>query len=293
MGRYIDQMANINGSSRKYASINADQQGRNNFMLRYISIFLTVLALSYSINIFAKDYRISVARLPLYSESANKGILIDILKAMGKEYKGGKFIIQVYPFQRSIENVINGRADFHFPTIGSHIWSRENDKFERKLNKLGIRRSSVSLTKTHFALYSNRNKPPLDINHLEQYRIETDSAHTIFFTGVQGTTCLPCSVRKLSAGRIDGLIFAAREIDGMIKKAHIKNIRRQNYKIFGSKFILPLGPKGDAIDKLLARLIKKMIEDGTLQKVAKPYSDYFEKNFSAPYLPTLQDIKNR
>ncbi len=263
-------------------------------MLRYISIFLTALALSYSINLFAKDYRISVARLPLYSESANKGILIDVLKAMDKEYKGGKFIIQVYPFQRSIDNVINGRADFHFPTIGSHIWSRENDNFERKLNKLGIRRSSVSLTKTHFALYSNTDKPPLDINKLGQYRIETDSGHTVFFNfKIQGTTCLPCSVEKLSAGRIDGLIFAAREIDGMIKQAHIKNIRRQNYKIFGSKFILPLGPKGDEIDKLLARLIKKMIINGTLQKVAKPYSAYFEKNFSAPYLPTLQDMKNQ
>lgn len=263
-------------------------------MRRYISIFLTALALGYSVNLFAKDYRISVVRLPLYSESADKGILIDILKAMDKEYKEGKFIIQVYPFQRSINNVINGRADFHFPTIGPHIWSKENDKFERKLNKMGIRRSSVSLTKTHFALYSNRDKPPLDINRLGQYRIETDSGHTVFFNfNIQGTTCLPCSVRKLSAGRIDGLIFAAREIDGMIKKAHIKNIRRQNYKIFGSKFILPLGPKGDEIDRLLARLIKKMIKNGSLQKVARPYSDYFEKNFSAPYLPTLQDIKNQ
>ncbi len=263
-------------------------------MRRYLPVFLTVLTLSYSTHLFAKDYRISVARLPIYSESDNKGILIDVLKAMGKEYKWGKFIIHVYPFQRSIENVINGRADFHFPTIGSHIWSREHDKYERKLNKLGIRRSSVSLTKTHFALYSNTDKPPLDIHHLERYRIETDSAHTIFFNSkVEGTTCLPCSVRKLSAGRIDGLIFAAREIDGMIKEAHIKNIRRQNYKIFGSKFILPLGPKGDKIDKLLARLITKMIQDGTLKKVAKPYSDYFEKNFSAPYLPTLQDIKDK
>ncbi|VAX12028.1 hypothetical protein MNBD_GAMMA24-788 [hydrothermal vent metagenome] len=263
-------------------------------MLRNLSVFLIILALSYSVRLFAKDYRISVARLPLYSESANKGILIDILKAMDKEYKGGKFIIQVYPFQRSVNNVINGQADFHFPTIGSHIWARENDKFEQQLNKQGIRRSSVSLTKTHFALYSNSDKPPLDINKLEQYRIETDSAHTIFFNPkIEGTTCLPCSVRKLSAGRIDGLIFAAREIDGMIKKAHIKNIRRQNYKIFGSKFILPLGPKGDEIDKLLAKLIKRMIEKGTLQRVAKPYSRYFEKNFSAPYLPTLQDIKNQ
>ena len=258
---------------------------------KILKISLLLLLLT-SINAVAKDYKMSVGKLPLYSESKDKGILIDVIKAMDKEYKDGHFIIEVYPFGRSIDNVIQGKADVHFPTIGKNIWSKESDAYEKELNKRGIRRSSCSLTKTHFALYSNRAKPKIDISKIQDYKIETDSGHTAFFNkNMQGTVCLPCSLKKLSANRIDGLVFASREIDGMIKDGKFKNIRRQNFKIFGSKFILPVGKKGEELDKLLKRLIKKMIVDGTLAKVAKPYSEYFEKEYNDSYLPTLSDIK--
>ncbi len=242
-------------------------------------------------SLFAKDYKISVGKLPLYSETKDKGILIDILKAMDEEYKEGKFIIEVYPFGRSIDNVVTGKADLHFPTIGKNIWKKESDSYEKELNKQGLRRSSCSLTKTHFALYTNTDKPKLDISRIQDYKIETDVGHTIFFNkNMQGTTCLPCSVKKLSAKRIDGLVFASREIDFMIKEGGYTNIKRENFKIFGSKFILPIGKKGEEIDTLLSSLIQKMIKDGTLEKVAKPYTDYFQKQYSDPYLPTMQDI---
>jgi len=210
---------------------------------------------------------------------------------MDDEYKEGNFIIEVYPFQRSINNVINGHADFHFPTIGPTIWGRETDSYEAKLSEQGIRRSSSSLTKTHFALYSNTAKPALNIDKIEDYQIETERGHTVFFhPGIQETTCLPCSVKKLSAERIDGLIFASREIDFMINEAGLTNIRRQNFRTFGSKFILPIGKKGDEIDRLLFRLIKKMLENGRLEKVAEAYTAYFQKEYNAPYLPRLNTI---
>jgi len=249
----------------------------------YICLIATILS--------AKDYKISVGKLPLYSESKDKGILIDILKAMDEEYKEGKFIIEVYPFARSIDNVRTGESDFHFPTIGKNIWEKEIDNYEKELNNQGLRRSSCSLTKTHFALYTNTNKPELDISKIQDYKIETDIGHTIFFNkNIQGTTCLPCSVKKLSAGRIDGLVFASREIDFMIKDGNYTNIKRQDFKIFGSKFILPTGKKGEEIDKLLSSLIKKMIKNGKLAKVSKPYTDYFQEQYKNLYLPTLEDI---
>lgn len=242
-------------------------------------------------SLFAKDYKISVGKLPLYSETKDKGILIDILKAMDEEYKDGKFIIEVYPFARSINNVITGESDFHFPTIGKNIWEKENDTYEKELNKQGLRRSSCSLTKTHFALYTNIDKSKLDISKIQNYKIETDMGHTIFFNkNMQGTTCLSCSVKKLSAKRIDGLVFASREIDFIIKEGNYTNIKRQDFKIFGSKFILPHGEKGEEIDKLLISLIKKMIKNGKLAKISQPYTDYFQKQYNNQYLPTLKDI---
>jgi polar amino acid transport system substrate-binding protein len=240
----------------------------------------------------AKDYRLSVAQLPLYSETPAHGLLIDVLEALDDHYQQGRFLIEVYPFQRSIDNVIHGRADFHFPTIGPTIWGREEDGYERAIARAGIRRSSCSLTKTHFALFTNAERPRLDVDALDDQVIETERGHTMFFEqDVRGTTCLPCSVKKLGAGRIDGLIFAAREIDFFIAEAGITNIRRQPFKVFGSKFILPLGPKGDAIDRLLCRLIAEMVRDGSLARAAAPYAAYFEREFGAPYLPRPGDIE--
>ena len=239
----------------------------------------------------AEDFRLSVAQLPLYSESPERGILIDVLKALDDEYTDGRLLIEVYPFQRSIDNVVQGRADFHFPTIGPRVWARDDDHFEDSIAAQGIRRSRCSLTKTHFALFTNADQPPLNSRALGRYRIETDLAHTMFFEpGIGGTTCLPCSVRKLSSGRIDGLVFAAREIESIAAAEGITNIRRQDYRIFGSKFILPLGPKGDRIDALLCRLIADMIKSGRLRQVAAPYSAYFEQAFGDAYLPTRADL---
>jgi polar amino acid transport system substrate-binding protein len=239
----------------------------------------------------AKDYLLSVAQLPIYSESPDHGLLIDVLKVLDRHYEDGRFIIEVYPFQRSIDNVRQGRADFHFPTIGPTVWGREDDRYERAIAKQGIRRSRCSLTKTHFALFTNADRPPLDLDALPRYEIETDRGHRMFFEQpVRGTTCLSCSVKKLSAGRIDGLIFAAREIDHLIAEAGLGNIRRQDFRVFGSKFILPLGEKGDAIDRLLCRLIAEMVRDGSLQEAAAPYAAYFEREFGDPYLPSARDI---
>ncbi|NOX25121.1 MAG: hypothetical protein GXP59_03215 [Deltaproteobacteria bacterium] len=259
--------------------------------MKKLTIFVFIFLLIGACDAFAKDYILSLGKLPLYIKSPDKGILIKVIKAMDREYKGGHFIIKVYPLRRSIENVINGEADFHFPTIGSKIWGKETGKHEEELRRKGLFRSTASLTETHFALFSNKGKPPINEKHLERYKIETDAGHTFFFGPyVRGTTCLSCSIKKLSAGRIDGLIFAAREIDHIIKKLHITNVRRQNFRIFGSKFILPVGKKGEKLDRLLQGLIYKMIKDGTLRKAAGQYSSYFIREFGSDYLPKLSDI---
>jgi polar amino acid transport system substrate-binding protein len=103
---------------------------------------------------------------------------------------------------------------------------------------------------------------------------------------------LECSLKKLEAGRIDGFIFASREIDTIIKRDHLKNIVRHRYKIFGSKFILPFNKKGEKLDKIICNTIEKMVKDGSLKRVAKPYSSYFQRVYGSPYIPTLKDINN-
>lgn len=239
----------------------------------------------------ARDYRINVGQLPLYAESKDRGILIDVIKAMDDEYAAGRLIIEVYPFERSIHNVAQGLADLHFPTVGSADWGREDGPYEEELRARGLRRSTCSLTKSHFALYRNRDHPPLDLTRLDAYHIETDAGHTSFFEfPIQGTTCLPCSVEKLSAKRIDGLVFASREIDLMIREAGLTNIARQDFRIFGSKFILPDTAEGAETDAMLCEVIGRMIRKGSLARVARPYSAYFVREYGDAYLPDLEDL---
>lgn len=238
----------------------------------------------------ARDYRINVGYLPLYAETKDRGILIDVIKAMDDEYAGGRLIIEVYPFERSIHNVAQGLADMHFPIVGSPEWTPEDGPYEDELRRRGLRRSTCNLTKSHFALYRNSDRPPLDVERLDQYRIETDAGHRQFFEiPMQGTTCLPCSVRKLSANRIDGLVFASREIDLMIREAGVDNIARQNFRIFGSKFILPDTAEGAETDAMLCDVIARMIRKGTLEQVARPYSAYFQREYGDSYLPELEE----
>lgn len=84
--------------------------------------------------------------------------------------------------------------------------------------------------------------------------------------------------------------LAAREIGILARQAGIDNIRRQDFRIFGSKFILPIGAKGNRIEARLCRLTAQLVRDGRLREVAAPYSAYFERAFGAPYLPTPADL---
>jgi polar amino acid transport system substrate-binding protein len=240
----------------------------------------------------ARDFRLSVGYLPLYAETKDGGILIDIIKAMDEEYRDGRFLVEVYPMERSIDNVAQGKADLHFPTIGARVWAPEDGVYEKLLQQRGLRRSTCSLTKTHFALYRNSAHPELDVARLEEYRIETDEGHQrLFETPMQGTTCLSCSVKKLAAGRIDGLVFASREIDHMIREGGVTNVVRQDFKVFGSKFILPNSGEGAATDAVLCDVIGQMVRNGRLADAARRYSEYFEREYGAPYLPGVEDLR--
>jgi len=66
----------------------------------------------------ARDLKVSLPYpLPGLVDSPDKGIFVDLLKAMAEEYKGGKITWELFPFARSMENVEKGKADFHLPQL--------------------------------------------------------------------------------------------------------------------------------------------------------------------------------
>jgi polar amino acid transport system substrate-binding protein len=205
----------------------------------------------------AKDYSASIAKMPVYAESTEKGVLVDLVKAIATA-SGNNISIQVHPFARSMDNVINRKVDFHLPMILNPNVGED---------KLDYDHSTETIFHVNFVLYSNKNKI-LDKNNLAGAKIDTDRAHTQYFPfPTEASSDLEGSLKKVDIGRIDGFIFADQASDPIIKAAGLKNIHRQLYQTFDVKIILPKGEKGKEVDQMFTEAIKKLRESGEYQKI--------------------------
>jgi ABC-type amino acid transport substrate-binding protein len=206
----------------------------------------------------AADFRASLSQMPVYAENQDTGVLVDILKAIGK-VSNKSIEYQVVPFARSISYVENGQVDFHLPLIEPP-----------DLSQASFSLSSETIFHVNFVLYTNTNKP-LDLRRLGDYLIETDVAHTPYFPfAIQPSAQLLGSLKKLEAGRIDGFIFADDATDPLIVANKLKNIERQLYSRFKVKFVLPKGEAGRATDQFLSGAIGKLRASGRLAEIIGP-----------------------
>ena len=213
----------------------------------------------------ARDLKASLPIIPPQVESSDKGILIDLMKAMAEEYKDGKITWEVFPFERSMENVEKGRADFHMPQLVNPSISAE---------KLPFQFGSDIIFKVVFALYTNKNNKDINPANVSKYKIETDMGTKDYFDfPVTGSPDIESSLRKVDMGRIDGWIMAMPESDMALKKAALKNIKRWEYKKYDVRIVLSKGPQGKEVDKILSDVIKKLKADGKYQKIMGPILD--------------------
>lgn len=110
--------------------------------------------------------------------------------------------ISVVPFKRSMLYVTNGKTDFHLPLIRYP---------EIKENTPDYDYATETIFHVNFVLYSYKNMN-IDINKIQNYKIETDAAHTDYFNfPVTGSTRIENSLKKVNAVRIEGVIFADDE----------------------------------------------------------------------------------
>jgi polar amino acid transport system substrate-binding protein len=216
----------------------------------------------------AKDYMASLAQMPVYAESKDKGVLVDFTKALAAA-SGDTIKYQVVPFKRSMAAVIDGKVDFHMPLI-------QNPNIPEA--KLPYDHSTATIFHVNFVLFSNKSKP-LDMKNLGKYKIDTDAAHVAYFPfKTNPSSNLESSLKKLNAGRIDGFIFADVASDPIVKKLKLSNLKRQLYKRFDVKIILPKGGKGGPTDQMISAAIGKMKKNGQFEKIMgvldTPYNDW-------------------
>jgi len=178
---------------------------------------------------YSVEYKVVLADLPVFAESADKGISVELIKAI-EDVSGNSFAIKVYPFARSMQNVIKGDADFHFPLI-------KNDQVPEQ--NLPYSYSTETIFHVNFVLYTRKDSE-VNLSNLSNYVVETDRAHIDYFPfkTTSSSANLNLTLTKLSKGRIDAFIFADSVVDPVLKKLKINNIQRRLYKSFEVKIIL-------------------------------------------------------
>ncbi len=195
----------------------------------------------------------SVAEMPNFADLNKKGPFCDYLRDL-ESISGARIDFKVYPFKRSLDNVVKGRYDFHAPLI-----EPLNTKH------LPFSFSTVTLTTVNFIIYSNKNDP-LDINNLKGKILETDFSHEYLFPHkVTPSTCIICSIRKVNVGRIDGFIYSDIPVDQMIKTEKLTNIHRSLYGKFNVKFVIQKNSQGGPVDQFLTKYVTMMKETGRFE----------------------------
>ena len=76
-----------------------------------------------------KTWKASLAQMPVYAESREKGVLVDFIKALEKA-SGDKIEYQVVPFPRSMNDVQEKNVDFHLPLIQMPGSETGTEKFD-------------------------------------------------------------------------------------------------------------------------------------------------------------------
>lgn len=236
-----------------------------------IAVCVFVLTVLPPLNLFAGTLRASLAEMPKYAEKSGseiQGVLVDLVRAIAEESEQ-TIDISVVPFKRSIHNVQSGKADFHMPLI------KVPDKNE---SELGFDYSTATIFHVNFVLYTNKNKA-VDLGSPDIYKIETDAAHIDYFPfKITPSTRIEGSLKKLNVGRIDAFIFADNASDPIINRLDLKNVKRQLYKVFDVKIVLPPGGHGSAVDNILTSTIQSLRDKGIYQKIMgpidQPYDDW-------------------
>lgn len=265
-----------------------DAEGKimNKIFISIVFVLSAELLTSNTSPVNAGDLVASMGQLPVLVEDKDTGPFVELVKAIDDVYTEGEIKREVYPFKRSLRNVVNGIADFHIPLIKNPLVPE---------SVLPFRYSSVPTGPVAFVIYSHAEYPitKQDIvkaaekrNSAFPYKIDTLQGHSEFFDfPVTENYDFESALRRVNIKRIDAAIMPQEECDSVIKKIKMKDIHRDLYYEFDSMIVIPKGEKGDEIDRIITTALKKLKSDGRLEqlneKIHKPYIDWqpYRDNF--------------
>jgi len=224
-----------------------------------------------------RDLVASLAQLPGLADSPDKGAYVDIVKAIDDVYPG-KIKIEVVPMIRSINNVVEGTADFHVPSLRNPLTD---------LSKLPYRYLTEKTGSVTDVIYSNKDK--IITKKMIDDALATGGKFPYVIEVVGGMEAnfpfpaLPSrdieqSLQKVQDKRLDAMIRVQDESDRSLEKLKLNMIHRSFYAGFDDVIIIPKGSKGDELDKILSDCLRKLKASGRMQELYKkahlPYKEW-------------------
>ncbi|MCX7749589.1 MAG: transporter substrate-binding domain-containing protein [Clostridia bacterium] len=227
----------------------------------------------------SKDLVATLALIPGLVESEDKGTFVDFTKALDEVYTEGKIKIEVYPYARSVENVISGKADLHIPNMRTSLVDSSQLKYTFAKKAFGqfamviYSNSENKITKEMIDEAMKKGKDAFP------YKIEVSGGleNNLPFPAA-GTSDYKQSFQKLASKRIDAIINAQEESDLVLKELKLKNVSRSLFGYFEDVLTVAKNAHGEEMDKLLSDLVTRLEASGKLkeiyEKVHKPYEDW-------------------
>lgn len=230
--------------------------------MKYLVLFLMVILNSSAFGALKGH----LAQLPVLAENKDKGILVELVKALARASETERIDYVVLPFNQSLNETLRGQADFHMPLLKDPTVSTVGQSFNY---------SKENLWQVKFALYTNKSDYAMNPSRIAGKTIETEATHVQFFPGTKPSTDVVQSLKRVDAGDLDGFIFAALECDDVIKKLGLNHIVSHHFKTFDVKFIVPKGKRGDETGRKLDQLLGKIKSDGSFDKIMAPIVSFY------------------
>lgn len=207
----------------------------------------------------------SLAIIPYYTENDNVGIYNDLLREYNK-LSNTNITFKSYPYPRSIQNVAQSKADFHYPVA-----------FTPNPLPPTVKYSSFATHKVTFVLFYKKGGPEINLDNMHQFKIEAIKPHKMQYfkevASINEVPCVSCGLKKVAKGRIDGFVYEKLGGLELIKRDAIKGLSVKDLKTYDVGFLLPNNSKTKEIDATLKSLHTTAVKKGVFQNVLQ---DMFE-----------------
>jgi polar amino acid transport system substrate-binding protein len=209
--------------------------------------------------------RANIAYMPGLAEVDVSGPVVDMVKAW-QQVSGKHFDIRVYPFKRSLSDVEQKNADFHYPLFKGPLDTDNANYFY----------SNSVLIYVNFVAYVRKGSN-IRFDDLANVNVSTEGAHThLFEFPVDAEFSIDGALRKVLAGRSDVFIFADVITDRVLVSLELSGIERRFYKRFPIHAILPQSQRGREVDVQITEWLNAVLESGQYEKIFGPKEREFD-----------------